>query len=541
MNDKIKNTPIGEIGLDFMTLQCLKNIDILTVGEVAELIQVEEDFLKIPNLGKLKYKSLYLALENAGVDLFLKHSIDEEIFVDLIEKDITILAISEVIVNKLHNNQIFKIYELMKSLITHEDAEKIGLHKAEVMEIAAALNAKELRLGIIAAPISNLGFFDDIRNKIYAKYSSIQSILKAGFTGLVDELEAEDAIRVAKKLRKAGYLIDGYPWNGNAESCKKLRHYLRRLPIESLKLSEESKARLNLVFGEKGNLDRLSRRSANFLYGVLQNYDECVSIALQLKEMYFPMNRPANILDCSKEEFLSNETLRNTALEELDLSLVIIQILKKHGIKTVDNLLAVTAEELYKKSIAKDSALSSIRSTLHEGKLLLKGDYVIRCEHCGNFYVSDDATNHLCQECISRLKRISKAADIQVTLHGPEYSSFTNLSSGFILYAHIKNNSKKVQTVKLIDFYVVEDEKQKAPKYFLTGYSFDKETIIPDTVRAVGKIWDAKEFEYESFLPSDTYAILSIKVEGENNNRVYKFVNERSKDKGWKLFDFYKF
>ena len=52
----------------------------------------------------------------------------------------------------------------------------------------------------------------------------------------------------------------------------------------------------------------------------------------------------------------------------------------------------------------------------------------------------------------------------------------------------------KRETVRLIDFYVVERDKQISPEYFLDGYSFDEEMIMLGTVKSAGKIWDIERF-----------------------------------------------
>ena len=46
----------------------------------------------------------------------------------------------------------------------------------------------------------------------------------------------------------------------------------------------------------------------------------------------------------------------------------------------------------------------------------------------------------------------------------------------------------------MIDFYVVERDKQISPEYFLDGYSFDEEMIMLGTVKSAGKIWDIERF-----------------------------------------------
>ena len=131
------------------------------------------------------------------------------------------------------------------------------------------------------------------------------------------------------------------------------------------------------------------------------------------------------------------------------------------------------------------------------------------------------------------MKKISK---LDMTISGPDYGSYTNLSAGFTLYANMKNTTSDLLKVRLHDFYVVEDDKQISYRYFLNGYSFDEEIIMPGTVKSAGKIWDTTRFQYSTFLASDAYIIVSIKIASEDHKRMYKFVK---KDGVWVIDDYF--
>ena len=59
---------------------------------------------------------------------------------------------------------------------------------------------------------------------------------------------------------------------------------------------------------------------------------------------------------------------------------------------------------------------------------------------------------------------------------------------------------------------------------------------MPGTVKSAGKIWDTERFKYSSFLDSDAYAILIIKIGVEDHKRMYKFAY---KNDAWVIDDFY--
>lgn len=532
--EKVKSLSISELGLSIRSFNCLGRAGIHTVQDALDKIKTPDDFMHIRNLGKKSADEIYDKLESLGIYLFMSNGISEEDFSNRINLQIKDIGLPESILFKLHEAGIVTVSDLMYELVAHSDIIRIGLTTPDVEVISEIIRAMDLRLGIFDEPISSLGFWGSVGERLEAEYVGIQSILKAGFCGVIDALSAEDAVKTGKQLRRAGYLLAGYPGLDDPETCKKLRPYFFAQPLSFIDVSEESARRLKLARGADMHLEYF-RRPVRVWYSIVQDFDSCNAIAEQLKKLQFPL-KGAEDLSLGKEEFLQRNTKLYSDLEELDISNKLYHTLIGKGITSVEQLVAFSAAELSAQKIAGESALASIRKALHEGRLLLKDDYVLKCERCEGHFVSDDTSRVICDACAAKKKRVAKISKLEITISGPDYGSYTNLSSGFTLYANMKNTTSDLLKVRLVDFYVVEGDKQISPKYYLNGYSFDEEMIMPGTVKSAGKIWDTERFKYSSFLDSDAYAILIIKISVEDHKRMYKFA---CKNDTWVIDDFY--
>lgn len=531
---KTKALPISELGLSIRSFNCLARAGIHTVQDALDKIKTPDDFMRIRNLGRKSADEIYHTLESLGIYLFMPNSISEEDFSNRINLQIKEIRLPDSILFKLHEAGILSVSDLMYELVAHSDVIRIGLTAPEVEAISEIIRSMDLRLGIFDEPISNLGFWDSVGDRLEAEYAGIQSVLKAGFCGVIDALSAEDAVKTGKQLRRAGYLLAGYPGLDDPETCKKLRPYFFAQPLSFIDVSGEAAQRLKLARGADMHLEYF-RRPVRMWYSIIQDFDSCRSIAEQLKKLQFPI-KGAEDLSLGEDEFLHKNTKLYSDLEELDISKKLYHTLVNKGITSVEQLIAFSAAELSAQKIAGESALASIRNALHDGRLLLKDDYVLKCEHCDDQFVSNDTGRTICDTCAAKKKRVSKISKLEITISGPDYGSYTNLSSGFTLYANMKNTTSDLLKVRLVDFYAVEGDKQISPKYYLNGYSFDEEIIMPETVKSAGKIWDTERFKYSSFLDSDAYAILVIKIGTEDHKRMYKFAY---KNGSWVLDDFY--
>lgn len=365
-------------------------------------------------------------------------------------------------------------------------------------------------------------------------YSKIGDVLKLDFNALIDALTDEKAIELCKELENNGYHVNGFPGLDNPETCKRLKYYFRNQTIDFLDIPDKVTKKIILAYGKNVKLEYFVR-PFRMWFALIQDYDVCVLIAKKLKNLQFKIRGEEDIL-LGKTEFMKKNTILYSPLEELDISKNLYHILVKKEISSIEQLVSYSAKQLSDEKIAGESALLSIRKALSSGRLLLKDDYIIKCTQCGEKYIDDNPYKTVCDSCIKKKKRISKMSKIDISLTGPDYGSYTNLSSGFTLYANFKNTTTELLTVELNDFYVVEEGKQISPKYYLTGYSFDEETIMPNTVKSVGKIWDIERFKYSTFLNDDTYAIITIKIKAEENKRMYKFVYN---GESWSIDDYF--
>ena len=464
---KTKALPISELGLSIRSFNCLARAGIHTVQDALDKIKTPDDFMRIRNLGRKSADEIYHTLESLGIYLFMPNSISEEDFSNRINLQIKEIGLPDSILFKLHEAGIVTVSDLMYELVAYSDVIRIGLTTPEMEVISEIIRAMNLRLGIFDEPISNLGFWDSVGDRLEAEYVGIQSILKAGFCGVIDALSAEDAVKTGKQLRRAGYLLSGYPGLDDPETCKKLRPYFFAQPLSLIDVSEKTVQRLKLARGADIHLEYF-RRPVRMWYSIIQDFDSCNAIAEQLKKLQFPL-RGSDDLALGEKEFLRKNTKLYSNLEELDISRKLYHTLVNKGITSVEQLVAFSADELSAQKMAGESALASIRNALHDGRLLLKDDYVLKCEHCDDQFVSNDTGRTICDTCAAKKKRVSKISKLDITISGPDYGSYTNLSSGFTLYANMKNTTSDLLKVRLVDFYVVEDDKQISPRYYLNG------------------------------------------------------------------------
>ena len=100
--------------------------------------------------------------------------------------------------------------------------------------------------------------------------------------------------------------------------------------------------------------------------------------------------------------------------------------------------------------------------------------------------------------------------------------------------ATIKNITKKLCRVKLNEFYFVSNERKWEPKYYLTGYQFEDEDLMPNTVKSTAKIWCGNPWT-EKIVEENDYVVIELLIK-DNVKQLYKFVYTKS---GWRKDDFF--
>ena len=213
----------------------------------------------------------------------------------------------------------------------------------------------------------------------------------------------------------------------------------------------------------------------------------------------------------------------------------------KHGITTTAELILHSRKDLRIQKIAGDRGIAEIAKVLFNVRLHLSGDTFYRCEICNKKGVKqvDDSRTTLCKECAIKQKRIRKMKDVCVSISGPDYGSYTNLSSGFTLYANIENKTSNLMEITLTDFYVFSEGRQRAFLYYLNGYSFDTEHLFAHTSKTAGKIFPITGLK-DGRLSVGDYVIIKIRT-NSNEFRMFKFVYTDRILNTWRLDDYSEF
>ena len=238
-----------------------------------------------------------------------------------------------------------------------------------------------------------------------------------------------------------------------------------------------------------------------------------------------------NILD----EFSEKEKESLVSIEELELSKRSITELNKLEIYTIADLQATTREKL--RSINKFLGLKTIAeiaNALLKRDLHLASDDIYICSKCSEKFADEitRASTHFCPYCQAKIDRISEISDISVTLSQPEYSDYETIGKGMVIYANITNNTYGLMKIRVCDFFIVIDGQQRSPKYFLSGYNFVEENVLPMSTRTCAKIWSRKELTQETLKVSD-YAVLTLQ---NTKKHIFKFVFN---GENWDIDDYF--
>ena len=223
-------------------------------------------------------------------------------------------------------------------------------------------------------------------------------------------------------------------------------------------------------------------------------------------------------------------------IRELGLSKRTITELNKIDIYTIADLQSTRRSTLRNLKFFGTKAITEITSALMKRDLHLASDMIYICDRCSARFADEISLqkSHICPVCQAKLDRLDEISEISVSLSAPEYSSYTAIGDGFALYANITNASYEIKKIRICDFYIVADGQQRSPEYFLTGYTFSEETIIPMTSRSCAKIWSNRVMKKDKLSVSD-YAIISLGVSTQKH--IFKFVFN---GEAWDLDDYYK-
>lgn len=362
--------------------------------------------------------------------------------------------------------------------------------------------------------------------------------------------DMELSVRSYNCLKRAGINNVYELLNKNVEDLRKVRNLGRKSMLEVLtKLMEivdvmpaglllisllplESEIK-ELLIGEVETLEELiSLESYELLRMVGYKKDIFGTIVETIEKKGY------HLMDYSEEETLEEYINKKSVitLTRLFNDVGMLKKLEERGISDV-----VSLQELCMEDIEGDFSKTQIKQLIDElliNGIALKGDKIEKCVFCGNefIYITDFASNEkgYCSECIDKVKRVQNIKNIDIELEIPDYSSFRGGEKGFYITASIKNITKKLCRVKLNEFYLVSNERKWEPKYFLTGYQFEDEDLMPDTVKSVAKIWCGSPWT-EKIVEENDYVVLELLIK-DNVKQMYKFVYTKS---GWRKDDYF--
>lgn len=239
------------------------------------------------------------------------------------------------------------------------------------------------------------------------------------------------------------------------------------------------------------------------------------------------------------EKYISEKFILN--LFDLGFSARLQNSFIKSGIKTTSQLVQYSRIDLQNMKVAGDRGIDEIVKILFDNGLHLSGDEFYKCEICHTMGVREKitTTSNICYKCAEKQRRVAKMKDVVVTISGPDYGSYTNVSSGFTLYANIENKTNELMEISLIDFYVFSGGRQRSPLYYLNGYSFDTEHIFANTAKTAGKIFSTAGLE-DGMLSIDDYVVIKLKT-SPTRFRMYKFVYTSCITKKWRIDDYSEF
>lgn len=207
-------------------------------------------------------------------------------------------------------------------------------------------------------------------------------------------------------------------------------------------------------------------------------------------------------------------------IADLYLNKRIENSLKKIDIITVQELVTKTRTELLGSKLLGVNGVEAITNALMKHGFHLLNDEFYICDKCGKRFVDERHTDekHFCRICKAKFERVSRITDFSISLTGPEYSNYTRIGEGFVLYANIQNETEYLKKVKLTEFYIVSHGRERAANSYLSGYVFEEEKILPMTSKCCAKIWALSAMNGKRLEESD-YALITI----VSNYKEYMF------------------
>ena len=211
--------------------------------------------------------------------------------------------------------------------------------------------------------------------------------------------------------------------------------------------------------------------------------------------------------------------------------------LKKHSIETLNELQKYSRDQLIKEKIIGVKALDEVVNLLKNNNMLLKGDKLYSCLHCGRKFVDVEGleAKKYCEYCVEKKERLKKIKNFEITVDSPEYTFFTDGTEGFIIYATIHNKTTKPMKIKLDEFKLYHFYKEWEASNFLKGYKFEEDYVMPEVGKTVAKTWSGLKWKGIKITNGDC---LNISFSNQSKKYRFEFIY---KNGVFKLDDYYSY
>ena len=206
------------------------------------------------------------------------------------------------------------------------------------------------------------------------------------------------------------------------------------------------------------------------------------------------------------------EALGEIVIEDLDLSVRTYNCLKRSGIHTVSDLYEKLNEGIASCIRIRNLGKRCLAETVGAAK---KVGYPLNSEV--ELLLRENTINGITE----KENRVAQINLLDITMEKPDYSSYTDGTKGFTLFANIHNKSNQVMLVELKEFLLFCNGRQWVPSSNLTGYSFSAEHIMPMSSKTATKIWSGEPWVNTKLIDGD---YVTIVIELNSVSHAFKFV-----------------
>lgn len=260
------------------------------------------------------------------------------------------------------------------------------------------------------------------------------------------------------------------------------------------------------------------------LHGLEALIDQLASLGLSLRSE-----------DSVEETDLPKKLTLDSPVDELDLSLRVLNGLKWEGIKTIREIEEVFKGKIYCRRISASGFREIVRK-LNENDFYF-AQICVKC-NCTFHNESHDKNNSFCKDCYEKMMRVQNSKDISLEILPPIKSSYMGNENGFHLFINIRNTTGSPIKLALKECCIFKGARQHSSNYNLTGYVFSEDYIFPSAVKTFAKIWITDTW-WNSDIDYNDYLTISFQNVATGEIYYYKFTFSK-KDNRWTMDDYYK-